>query len=96
MAGLSAPSLLLPLMDSPASSIDNPIDEDADGVDDESDGGETVLVDPPDGTSVTLGGVDAPPPRAMVKGSRLENDGLLEAQSPPDNMALNRKTLTAD
>ena len=78
-------------MDSP----DNPIDDDKDGLVDESDGGEAVLVDPPDGTSVTLGGEDAPP-RAMVKGSRLENDGLLEAPSPADNMALNRKTLTAD
>ena len=83
-------------MDSPPSFTDNPTgDDDADGVDNESDGGEAALVDPPDGTSVTLGGVDAPP-RTTAKGSRPENDGLLEAPFPADNMALNRKTLTAN
>ena len=81
-------------MGSPASSIDNPAHDDVEGAD-ESDGGKTVLVDPPEGTSVTLRGVDAPP-LTTAKGSPLENDGLLEAPSPAANMALNRKTLTAD
>ena len=94
---LSAPSLLIDSLDS---SADNPKRADAEDDDDGLDGGDTVLVDPPDGTSVAVGGEadEDAPPRTMAKGSRLEDDGLEEggAPSPANIMALSRKALTAN
>jgi len=95
----SAPSLLL--TDSPSPFIDSPrvdgIEEDDE--DDALDGGGTVLVDPPDGTSMAVGTCceaddddDDAPPRMTAKGSRLEEG----QDAPADNMALNRKDLTAN
>ena len=100
----SAPSLLL--TDSPSPFIDSPRVEDTeeDDKDDALDGGGTVLVDPPDGTSMAVGTCceadddddddddDDAPPRTTAKGSRLEEG----QDAPADNMALNRKDLTAN